>query len=322
MIRRRISQLLSRNSGRLDKPGMPEATRKAIAYKFIVWSERQPWGPALPGLQEAENRRLAKLLMQELSDKVYRAEFPPHGFGRFTIEGRGLPDDPGLLVRAYLEPELALGTCLTIIVVALHVLESWASTHHNPGSVYRQQAVEGVSRLATGVNEVFADDGVPWRYIEGRLVPAGEPVLQGHVETVLRCLAGDTELHIVDAEYQAALSHLAGGRTKEAITSAGQAVEGMLRLVVKAHRPDKYKPTLTHGDCLNRLQPDPPWPPVVGRLLADINGLRGALGAHSDATKQSGHRAGSAEAQLQVHVATAALEYLVTIRQKAPSPGG
>ena len=300
---------------------MPEATRKALAYKFIVWSERQPWGQALPGLRAAENRRLAKLLMQELSDKVYRVEIPPHGFGRFVIEGRGLPDDPGLVVQAYLEPESSLGTCLTIVEVALHVLEVWGPTHHNPRSIETQQAIEGVSRLVAGVNEVLAEDGVPWRYVEGQLVPAGEPQLEERVATVLRSLAGDPELQVVDDEFRRALEHLAGGRSKEAITSAGQAVEGMLRLVVKTLRPDKYKPTLIHGDSLKLLQADPPWPPVVGRLLADINALRGALGAHSDATKQSGHRAGAAEAQLQVHIATAALEYLVTVRRQVTGPG-
>ncbi len=300
---------------------MPVATREAIAHKFVVWSERQQWREAAPTLWNDENYDLAKTLKQELSDKVYRKEIPPHGFGPFTVGGRGLPPDPGRVIQAYLEPEEQFVRCLNVTTVALAVLQVWASQRGEPGTARRGLALQGVARLLEEVNGVFAEDGVPWQYIEGQLVPAGEPQLEERVATVLRSLGGDPESHVVDAEFRRALEHLAGGRSKEAITSAGQAVEGMLRLVVKTYRPDKYKASMTHGDALKALKDTPPWPPVVGRLLADINGLRGALGAHSDATKQSGHRAGAPEAQLQVHIATAALEYLVAVRRRAAGPG-
>ena len=150
------------------------------------------------------------------------------------------------------------------------------------------------------ISELFAKRGVPYRYEEYEIVWAGDRgAHQIVIDPALQALA-DVRLAGARNEFEAALGHLRAGTQKEredAIEEAAKSVESAMKVLI-AETGLTVSATATAQPLFNALRDGGKLPPYTEALVLAAARIR---------NKQGGHGAGAQPRQIDLDIATAAV---------------
>lgn len=177
---------------------------------------------------------------------------------------------------------------------------------------------EEVDELIRDVNQRLRDAGVGYQYHHPDFVLAPEPALDhGIVEPALLLLARHPCFADTDREYRAALTAWKNHNFKQTVHHCGEALEGMLRVLVRELKPEKHQPGLQVPQSVDLLNPLKLWRGPHDMIMKKIAALRGDLGAHSEATKPREARANERDAASLVFLTGTMLMFLGMVYEDA-----
>ena len=173
------------------------------------------------------------------------------------------------------------------------------------------QIAEDVDELIRDVNQRLRDAGVGYQYHHPRFDMAPEPALDKDiVEPALAVLSRHQCFADTDREYGAALAAWKRHDFKQTVHHCGEALEGMLRVLVQELRPEKHRPGLQVAASVDLLNSLNLWRGPHDTIMKKVAALRGDLGAHSEATKPREARANERDAASLVFLTGTMLVYL------------
>lgn len=173
------------------------------------------------------------------------------------------------------------------------------------------QIGEDVDELIRDVNQRLRDAEVGYQYHHPDFVRAPEPELDAEIiDPALLVLRRHPVFADTDREYRAALAAWKRHDFKQTVHHCGEALEGMLRVMVREFRPEKHKTSLQVPASVDALNPKKLWRGPHDTIMKKIAALRGDLGAHSEATKPREARANERDAASLVFLTGSMLLYL------------
>jgi hypothetical protein len=221
-------------------------------------------------------------------------------YGRVSLVSESVTTSPGVQIKTH------LSCCPDTEVMDLIDAVFQESTF------FIEQAggadpIEEPERLAEEINRVFAEEGVGYRRVEGRLVRLDDEVT--HHEAIvpaLRALATGRYGH-ASAEFSDAVADFSRGKWRATLTHANAAFESVLKVLTGQKNGNA-------GDLIKAAKKQGLIPTYLGasvdNLVALVHGLPAARGQQSSA-HGLGHASGEADEHLARLVLTMAAAFIV-----------
>ncbi|MDC0716146.1 hypothetical protein [Nannocystis bainbridge] len=166
-------------------------------------------------------------------------------------------------------------------------------------------------RFATGISNVnghLAERNIGYQFDGGELIRSSEPVLFKDVmEPCLHVLIRYEIFRDTEREFRKALNSWKKKDYKQAVHHSAEALEGMLRVLVKEILPAKHSASLQTNASVDILNQKKLWAPQHGEIMKKLHALRGDRGAHSEATKPEEGRATEKDAEATVYLSASLL---------------
>ncbi len=173
------------------------------------------------------------------------------------------------------------------------------------------QIGRAVDELIRDINQRLRDAAVGYQYHHPDFIRAPEPELDAEIiDPALLVLRRHPVFSDTDREYRAALAAWKRHDFKQTVHHCGEALEGMLRVLVREFRPHKHRTSLQVPASVDLLNPKKLWRGPHDSIMKKIAALRGDLGAHSEATKPREARANERDAASLVFLTGSMLLYL------------
>lgn len=307
--------------------GHPEAVRNTFDYRTRVAVTYDV--SVLMYSEEArciDVRRLARLMEIEMHRQVFGGFDPTGPFHKkLAQEYRFSDPDIVQIIRANVIDASSDLESLDALSIVLRLLKDAADqkvsafgaptrTWGPYGPPMEVQFAGAVDELIADVNERLRDTDVGYQFHHPNFVRAPETELDaGIIEPALRILRQNQEFIDTDREFRNALNAWKRQDAKAAVHHSGEALEGMLRVMVKQMAPAQHRPSLQVVASIQILNEHRLWRGPHAEIMKKIAALRGDIGAHSEATKPVALRANQRDADSLVFLTGAMLHYLGSV---------